>query len=324
MTLERPSVGDVRDAFQGEQIAIAAVVVLYHPDLMLLERLLTSLKGQVDRVVAVDNTPGSSVTLAPFLEGFPCPISYLPLGDNKGIAEAQNIGIREGIRGGCSHVLLLDQDSAVSAGMVTNLLFGEKQLLEKEHVVAAVCPQIVDEKTGKRPGAVHYRWFRVRRIDVSTDSDEPIETDNLIASGSLIRAVVLESLGMMRSDLFIEYVDTEWVFRANTAGYKSYCVPTAVLAHNFGDASAKFFGHPIYLYSGIRYYYKLRNAVYLARVKSMGWQWRAYIISRIPYHCFLYSWFSANRLCTARLMLRALGDGLLGRLGPVRKELTTK
>lgn len=303
---------------------IAAVVVLYHPDLTLLERLLTSLSGQVDKVVAVDNTPGSPIALSAFFEKSPYPISYSSLGDNKGIAEAQNIGIRESIRAGCSHVLLLDQDSAVSPGMVSKLLVGEKQLLGKGEMVAAVCPQIMDGKTGRRPGAVHYRWFRVRRINLNADSDEPIETDNLIASGSLIRAAILESLGMMRSDLFIEYVDTEWAFRANSAGYRSYCVPSAILAHNFGDASAKFFGRPIYLYSGIRYYYKLRNAVYLARLKSMGWQWRAYIISRIPYHFLLYSWFSADRLGTARLMLRALGDGFLGRLGPFREELTSK
>ncbi len=303
---------------------IGAVVVFYHPDLTLLERLIVSLSGQVDKVVAVDNTPGSPGAMAAFLERFLSPISYISLGENKGIAEAQNIGIRETIRAGCSHVLLLDQDSAVSPGMVLKLLAAEKQLLKKGEMVAAVCPQIMDGKTGRRPGAVHYRWFRVRRINLSADSDEPIETDNLIASGSIIRVAILESLGMMRSDLFIEYVDTEWVFRTNSAGYRSYCVPSAILAHNFGDASAKLFGRPIYLYNGTRYYYKLRNAVYLARLKSMGWQWRAYIISRIPYHFFLYSWFSADRFGTARLMLRALGDGLLGRLGPFREESTTK
>lgn len=303
---------------------IAAVVVFYRPNLTLLDHVLTSLNGQVDRAIAVDNTPGTTLALSAFLERFAYPITYIPLGENKGIAEAQNIGIQESIRAGCSHVLLLDQDSAVSPGMVTKLLASERQLLEEGEMVAAVCPQIIDRETGRHPGAVQYRWFRAHRINLDVGSNRPIETDSLIASGSVIRTAVLESLGAMRGDLFIEFVDTEWVFRANSAGYKSYCVPSAIMMHRFGDASAKFLGRDIYLYNNNRYCYRLRNALYLARLKSMGWQWRAYILSRIPYHFFRYLWFSTDRFGTARLLLMALWDGLLGRLGPLREGLTTK
>jgi len=58
MTLER-QVLEMCVTPSREQIA-SPLSSFYIIRLMLLERLLTSLKGQVDRVVAVDNTPGSS------------------------------------------------------------------------------------------------------------------------------------------------------------------------------------------------------------------------------------------------------------------------
>jgi len=255
------------------------------------------------------------------LEKFGYPISYFPLGENKGIAEAQNIGIRESVSAGCSHVLLLDQDSVVSSGMVTKLLVAEGELLKAGKKVAAVGPCVVDENTGARPCAVQYRWLRVHRIDPNADSSEPIETANLMASGSVIRTAILGIVGAMRSDLFIDLVDTEWVFRASSAGYKSYCVPGAFMVHRIGDAARKFFGRDVYLHSDLRYYYILRNALYLAGVRSMGWQWRAYIVSRLPYQFLVYSWFSTDRFGTARVLIKALWDGLVGRLGPLKEEL---
>jgi len=303
---------------------IGAVVVLYHPDLVLLERLLTSLSGQVYRAVAVDNTPGSPAALSTLFERFPYPISYIPLGDNKGIAEAQNIGIRESISGGSSHVLLLDQDSALPPGMVNKLITAERELLRAGKKVAAVGPQYIDEKTGTPSCAIHHICLRVRKFNLDPRSSEPVETDNLIASGSVIRTAALQSVGMMRGDLFMDFVDTEWGLRARSKGYKSYCVPAAVMTHSTGDAAITIFGQEVYVHNDLRRYYRLRNAVYLLRLRSMGWQWRTYISARIPYYLLLYLWLSRDKLRNARLLLKALWDGLLGRLGPFREGWTTK
>jgi len=298
---------------------IGAVIVLYHPDLALLERLLTSLSGQVYKIVAVDNTPGSPAALSTLFERFPYPISYIPLGDNKGIAEAQNIGIRESIRSGCSHVLLLDQDSTLPLDMANKLLAAEGELLKAGKKVAAVGPQYKDEKTGIPSFAVRYCDLTVRKIRLDPHSSIPVETDILIASGSIIRTATLESVGMMRGDLFIDFVDTEWALRARNKGYKCYCVPNAIMMHSVGDAAIKVFGKSVYLHSDLRKYYRLRNAVYLLRLASMGWQWRGYILRWIPYYLLLNLCVSRNKLRNARLLVKALWDGLLGRLGPAQE-----
>jgi len=303
---------------------VAAVVILYHPDLSLLRRLIESVAEQVNFIIAVDNTPGKSTELPSFFRSIPHPVSYLPLGENMGIAEAQNIGIRRSMSEGCSHVLLLDQDSAPCTDMVKRLLDVEGALLSRGERIAAMSPQVIDGRTGSRPCACTYRWLRAWLVFRDVNSSEPVQTENFIASGSLIRNSVLQLLGMMRSDLFIEHVDTEFASRVLDAGYRSYCVPNALMLHSFGDASAKLFGKDIYLYSGVRYYYKLRNEVYLARLKTMSRQWRAYILPRIPYHFVLYSLLSKDRVATSRLLLRAMWDGIRGRLGPLELSSTSE
>ena len=196
-------------------------------------------------------------------------------------------------------------------------------MLKSGELIAALCPQIIDKRTGSRPIAVYYRFGIVRKVWANTASYKTVITDNFIASGSLLRVDALQALGLMREDLFIEYVDTEWALRASSAGYKSYCVPDAVLFHNFGDASAKILGKDIYLYSDIRYHYKLRNEVFISRLRTMGWQWRFYAFLHIPYHFLLYSAISKNSLRTSRVLLKAMWDGWQGRIGPLTEASAT-
>jgi rhamnosyltransferase len=303
------------DAGCGQDIKIAAVIVLYYPDEAMLRRLLGSLADQVTALYAIDNTPGSQ-GLWPLGSGHQAfPIDYVPLGENRGLAEAQNIGIEMSMSGGYSHVLLLDQDSAPSPEMVNRILAAEQTLLKTNDKVAAVVPQILDGRTGRHPCAYRYRWLGARKLYRDVDSSTPVQTDFFLASGAVIRTSVFRELGMMRSDLVIDHVDTEWALRAHTAGYRSYCVPNATLLHTLGDGSKRIMGKDVYLYSDIRYYYRLRNEVYLLKLRTMGLNWRLYILPMIPYHFILYSMLSKNRLRAARLLMKAIWDGLNGKLG---------
>ncbi|HMG86792.1 MAG TPA: glycosyltransferase family 2 protein [Terracidiphilus sp.] len=304
------------DTSRRQGITIAAVVVLYYPHEAIIRRLLGSLADQVDVLYAIDNTPGSE-GLWPFGPGQKAfSVTYVPLGKNRGLAEAQNIGIEMCLSGGYSHVLLLDQDSALSPDMVNKVLAAEQTLRKANPKIAAVVPQILDGRTGRRPCAYRYGWLGARKLYRDVDSSTPVQTDFFIASGALIRTAVFRELGMMRSDLLIDHVDTEWALRAHTAGYRSYCVPNATLIHSLGDGSKRILGKDVYLYSEIRYYYRLRNEVYLSKLPTMGWNWRVYIVPMIPYHFVLYSLLSKNRLRVARLLMKAIWDGVNDKLGP--------
>jgi rhamnosyltransferase len=299
---------------------VAAIVVLYHPKRDTLERLLRSITDQVAIIFVVDNTAEPTEESVELIRRFEPQAHYLPMGDNRGIASAQNTGIRAAIDADCSHVLLLDQDSVLPVGMVNRLRSGEEQLLRKHRQVAAVGPQFWDEKTGKAYPAVQLGYFRIRKIYLNKESTEPVETDYLIASGSMLRISVLREVGLMREDLFIDWVDVEWGLRARSMGFRSYHIPDALMTHNVGDAVVSILGRDVHVHSDIRNYYMLRNALYLFRLKSMGWRWRITFAPRIPCYLLIYPFLSGNRRDNLRMIWRALIDGVSGRLGPIQQR----
>lgn len=297
---------------------IAAIVVLYKPDSGLLDRLICSAAPQVDHLFVIDNTPGSAAVGEVFFQRYrPFCISYQALGDNKGVALAQNVGIAAAARDGYSRVLLLDQDSALPADMVAKLSLTEQALLASGNKVAAVGPLFMDEKTGSFAKAIRHNLIFVRRLDVDNSSDRPVEADYLISSGSLIRLSVLREVGVMREELFIDWVDVEWGLRARDKGYKCYIVPNVVMKHSIGYSSVTAFGKEINLHNDVRNYYIVRNATYLLWCRSMGWQWRAALALRIPQYVLFYSWYSPQRLNCLKLLVEAVGHGLRGRLGRI-------
>ncbi len=303
---------------EGNQSArVAAVLVLYQPSPELLDRLLRSLAGQVQRILVIDNSPQPTPGLPSHFDGI-AGASYRSLGTNTGIATAQNMGIQQAFDEGCTHVLFLDQDSALPSHMIEDLLAAEQQLLQSDENVASVGPVFRDEKTGELSPAIRHRGLRVRKIKITPSQTVPVEADYLISSGSLVRTSVLRRVGVMRDELFIDWVDIEWGLRARRYGLQCFLIPTVIMTHSIGDASVRVLAKRINLHNDVRNYYIVRNATYLLRLPTMGWSWRIITFFKIPQYVVFYSWHSANRWKSVALLLRAVWDGLLGRVGPLR------
>ena len=132
--------------------SVAAIAVLYHPRPELLSRLIRSVASQVDKIFIIDNTPNRTEAMPRELEGCGCPLFYHANGMNKGLAGAQNIGIAYALRETYTHVLLLDQDSALPSGAVDDMLSAEASLLRAGKPVAAVGP-LFDRRENRRPFA---------------------------------------------------------------------------------------------------------------------------------------------------------------------------
>lgn len=296
---------------------IAAIIILYFPDMKLLKRLLNSVHGQVTHIFVIDNTP--SISLAglsqSWFESESYDVTYHALGDNYGIAKAQNVGIEFAIKADCDHIILFDQDSVIPAKMIQELLSAEMSLLSESVQVGSIGPLFLDEKTGKYSKAMRQGYIRVNVIDVSPMDTEPVKTDHLIASGSLIRTDVLKVIGLMREDLFIDWVDIEWGLRGTRLGYSHFIVPTAIMRHSIGDDFAVVGNRNITLHNDIRNYYIIRNACHLLLDPQIGRKWRTDIILRIPIYIIAFTLCSKNRLNTFKTLLRACLDGFSGRLG---------
>jgi rhamnosyltransferase len=295
---------------------VGAVVVLYRPDQILLQRL-ASVVGQVGAVYVIDNTPGGRREDYGTILDVP-EVLYHPLHENLGIATAHNRGIELARRDGLSHVLLMDQDSALAPETVARLVRQEARLLEAGMAVAAVGPVFVDDKTGDPAPAIVSGLFGPRKTAIDLAATEPVRSTYIIASGSLIRLSVLERIGGMQDNLFIDFVDIEWGERAALAGYGCYLVPSVTMKHSIGDEFVTLLGRRVLLHSDFRKYFIVRNAVFLALWSSLSVSTRLQLVFKVPYYLGCYSWYSAKRASALRLLLGAVADGVRKRMGKGR------
>ncbi len=299
------------------QPLIGAVVVLFFPDIELVKRLLNGLTSEVQKVYIIDNTLDESLDCLSqdwFLaHGYD--VVYRSLGDNYGIAKAQNVGIELAIKNGCDHIVFFDQDSAISKGVINTLLLTERAFLSQSVNVASVGPTFIDEKTGHYCNVFKRDRFFSRKVKVTPEHKEPIHADFLISSGSLMRVEVLKKVGLMREDLFIDWVDLEWGLRANRLGFVHFMVPAAIMFHRVGDRFLQFGKYRFNVHNDIRKYYIVRNTAHLLIDSNIETRWRLRFFLLSPFFVVFYSLTSASKLKSFKRLLCAFYHGFTGRLG---------
>lgn len=285
---------------------VVGVVVAFHPDQAVLGALLESLATQVASSIVVDNTPGGAPGL---------PDDAVVLGRNAGLARGLNVGIEEALRRGATHVLLCDQDSLPAPGMVQALLAAQAQLLRCGCAVAAVGPTYADLHSG-RMRACKVRGSYLPRYVHLHAGDAPAEVLTLISAGTLIRRETIDEVGPMREDLFIDRVDTEWCLRATRRGASLYVVPGASLLQRMGEGALRLPGGvSISVYGPDRIYYQVRNLIALSRDGSLSPGVAIAGAANALLSVVVSLIVGPRRGTVARLALRAVSDGVRGRLG---------
>ena len=305
----------------GEKIdKVVAVAVLYRPDLGVLKKMVDSLHHQVVHLVVIDNTPGdvgnNNSTQAILLVNYPN-VRYIALGENVGIAKAQNIGIELAKELAADYVLLMDQDSELPPEFVESLLITFKKVdgkLKGGRPAAAVGPAFVDVKTGEYADAIRHEGLSVKKINIK-GLVEPVGVDFIIASGSLISMTAMAEIGLMRGDFFIDWVDIEWGLRANSLNYAIYIDPRTVMRHSIGDDTVSFAGRGVNLHSDFRNYFIVRNSVYMIAHTAVPIGWKFAQLWKTPLYVFFYSWHSKHKAYSLKLLFRAVWDGIAGNMG---------
>lgn len=300
---------------------VHAVVVTYQPDDKVTE-LLHALSPQVENILVIDN--GSSQQPLRILRPACAEVGaiLIALGENTGIAHAQNVGIERALKEGADYVLLFDQDSIPQPDMVLRLVsfFSEmnnKSSANQLNPVAAVGPCIIDNKgDGKPLVLVNRRWFpgKVKQAELDWPA---IPAAFLIASGCLISRDALVKVGKMNEEFFIDHVDMEWCLRARKEGYQLFIDTDARLDHSFGDrvVTIPIIKRTVHVHAPVRSYYGVRNIIALCRTSLMPWRWRIrYLIWLIPYSLFNI-FFTGQPRAQFRWVIRGLSDGLVGRTG---------
>ena len=292
---------------------ITAIIITYNPDRGELGRLLDAIEPQVDDIVAVDNGSAGGLE-AWFASRGSARTTFLPMNENIGIAAAQNAGIKWAREHGSAYILLLDHDSLPAPDMVSKLWQAMQDLIASGKKVATVGPKFVDKRQGNPPPFARTEGYRLVRCG-NKDDKEVLLVDYVIASGSLIPLSIIDEVGDMNADMFIDYVDIEWGLRASRFGYGSYGVCCAVMNHSLGDEPIMFFGRAIPLHSALRHYYLFRNRIWLYRQPEIPTNWKIVDGYRLVRNFAFYALFARPHLRHVQMMVQGMRDGFAGKLG---------
>lgn len=239
---------------------IVAVIVTYNPNIDCLRVLLDNLNNSCLSIIIVDNY---STNEAFKNIVFKSNVELLSLSKNQGIAFAQNVGIEKAIKIDADYILFFDQDSNVSNNFVDDLMSDYRKIYATHEKIAAIGPRFIDENKGFYFPALRFnKHGLIDKISVENIST-PIEVSFLISSGTLISVEALKDIGLMKEEFFIDFVDTEWCFRAISLGYKIYMSEQAVMKHSIGDDTLKIYNFNIPVHSGFRRYYRVRNLFFM-------------------------------------------------------------
>lgn len=291
-----------------------AVVVTYRPELNKLGMLLNSLASQVNGVVVVDN--GSSEAVLSWLGEYQysVPLQLVALGDNKGIAAAQNIGIQYAIHQKADYVILFDHDSHPEGSMVAKLKEVAEVKLAAGVKLAAVGPRYFDERHDNPPPFIQVRGLKVERQPCRS-CNSVVEVDYLIASGCLIPTQTLTLVGGMNEEMFIDYVDIEWGLRAKAKGFQSFGACAALMSHDLGDEPFVFFGNKFPHHSALRHYYHFRNAIWMYCQDWPPLHWKLADGWKLFLKYGFYTLFAKPRHKHWWMMTKGGWHGLTGRMG---------
>jgi len=294
--------------------SIIAIIVSLNPERHKLETLILALLNQVDKIILVDNgSVRSSVDWveAKFLNGI---VDVIYLNENLGIAIGQNVGIKHAQQHKPEYVAIFDHDSNPSSNMLSTLREAIEKLKSGGVKVAAVGPRYLDSRQNNPPPFIKIDGIRVVR-QKCIEGNNVVPVSYLISSGSLIPLATLNEVGLMREDLFIDYVDIEWGLRASEFGYNSFGVCNAYMEHQLGEDPIYFLGKAIPLHSPLRHYYHFRNAVWLYRKPYLPLSWKFADGLRLILKFVFYSAFAKPRHQHFLLMTKGIWHGLIGKVG---------
>ncbi|KFI47467.1 glycosyltransferase family 2 protein [Bifidobacterium boum] len=241
---------------------ISAGIVTYNPDLVRLRENIESVKNQVEKIFIVDNASKNIQDIRSLSSEFH--ITLYDFSENRGIAAALNKLVELSRDEGYGWMLLLDQDSVSTKGMV------EKLSRHIDMNVGIVSPNILDRN--KEYKTKDYENKEVTRIKTAARK-------SVITSGSLTNLHAWDKVGGFDENMFIDYVDYDFNERLLLNDYKILKVNAAELIHECGSAKRTWLWTPrkesngqwrlerfySFGHSPKRCYYKARNRIYYSR-----------------------------------------------------------
>lgn len=250
------------------------IIILYHPspeDIAHLRNLAQLWPGCI-----VDNSEEPCFGMPEVGR-----MHYICNSENLGIAEAQSIGIRKMLEQGVTtHLVFLDQDTRIPTDypsliaeeyerislILAQQSAGTSSTTSSPKGLALLGPSLFNLRSGEQYRSVVHH-------DQKTDADF-IPRRDVISTGSCIRTDVLQHVGLPETELFIDYVDFEWCWRAQSQGYVCGITPRITIGHQVGLRELTIGSYRVIISAPFRYFYQYRNYLWLLRRRYVPLQWK--------------------------------------------------
>lgn len=206
---------------------LLAIIITYYPEKELLEKNVSAIIADVDKILIWENTPGKKKHLYRYVEG--TKIEYVGDGTNS-ISHALNYAWKYAKATGFDYLLTMDQDS-----VFLNFPYYLKSTVFNDN-----CPQGI--------------WTPICVLNdndvLSKDATGINEVSCGVTSGMLQSVLFIETVGGWNEAFSIDGVDLEYCFRAKRKGIRTYKVESAHLLHHLGTPKE---------YRFLRYHVTLSN-----------------------------------------------------------------
>lgn len=220
---------------------VGIVIVTYNPNFVSFKKNFEYILQLNQEIIIVDNGSQDKVRRQLSSLANEKNVYFKELNDNKGIGYAQNIGLQ--FFSNKEFIFFLDQDSYIEKNKFCKLVVDFKHILLKDKNAVMIGPAL--EIAGQ---SLNSNVSGVERVD------------KLISSGSLITSEALKTVGFMKENYFIDFIDYEWCWRALRYGKHVYQDNNIIMKHQTDGVPRKN-GHtidPIF-----RLYYIFRNSTYI-------------------------------------------------------------
>jgi rhamnosyltransferase len=274
---------------------IAVIVILYNPEDTIIKKWSDICNSVSEDIVLlfIDNSC-SAINHDRLINSI-----YIPLCENRGIAEAQNIGIQSALEHKVKFLVFFDQDSDINIDYIHNIVSEYDRIKLLVPNIAILGPCVINKETN----------------ELYKNSDKQINNgytivSALISSGTVVESETIKKVGGMDSKLFIDGVDFEWCWRALSVGLTCVRTYNVQLLHKVGQENAWFMGFPIIISSPFRYYYQYRNWIILLRRSYVPKRWKFNTSVRRIVEMFMVPLYAKKRIQTMHNIIKGLINGL--------------
>lgn len=225
------------------------------------------------RIFLVDNgsTDGSPDKLE---REFPDPI-FIRNRENLGYVGGNNVGISAALNAGADYILLLNNDTVVHPGFLSELLSAARNNLKAGIIGARVVYYDNPNLLWALGGSLQQPFGRIKMFGRDKPSEDRRwdneQFDHVPGAAMLVRAEVFRQIGMLDPDFFLNWEDAEFCLRAKKAGWRIIVAPAALVRHKVSRATA----------GKLATYFGQRNRLLFARKQLPPWQFAILIV---PFH----------------------------------------